>query len=266
MPELPEIETIVRRLRDPCVNRTIVRVRIRWPRHVDRPSPSCFKRKIKGQRIQSLKRRGKYLVFSLSSYTLLIHLRMSGDLALVQHNEQLHKHEHTVICFDNNFDLRFSDARKFGRVYLVEQPEDILSKLGPEPLDNDFTANDFAQRLSGKRRSIKPLLLDQAFLAGVGNIYADEALHLARIHPVQRSDMLSRDEMCRLWRSLRRVLRDGIRHNGSSIDWIYRGGTHQNYLRVYQRTGDPCPTCDGSIHKITVSQRGTHYCPRCQEY
>ena len=264
MPELPEIETIVRRLHNPCVGRTIENVRVRWPRHIATPSPPQFRRQIQNQRILSLARRGKYLVFSLSKDTLLIHLRMSGNLAIEPSDAPQGQYEHTTFCLDNHYELRFYDVRKFGKVYLVARPEEILGKLGPEPLDDSFSAKEFAGRLSARRRILKPLLLDQTFLAGVGNIYADEALHAARLHPRHRSDNLSKDQAHRLWRSLRQVLRDGIRHNGSSIDWVYRGGQHQNHFRVFQRNGHPCHRCGTQVKKMTVGQRGTHYCPSCQ--
>ena len=264
MPELPEVETIVRRLRDPCVGRTINRAIVRWPRHIAKPSPNQFRRRIRGQIIQSLERRGKYLVFRLIQDTLLIHLRMSGDLDIFPSDAPRTKYEHTVFCLDNHYDLRFSDVRKFGKVYLSKHPEEMLSKLGPDPLDDTFTSQEFADRLSSRHRMLKTLLLDQSFLAGVGNIYADEALHAARLHPMKRSDTLSNNQARRLWRSLRRVLRNGIRHNGSSIDWLYRGGEYQNHLRVYQRTGHPCHKCSNPVKKITVGQRSTHYCPECQ--
>jgi formamidopyrimidine-DNA glycosylase len=140
-------------------------------------------------------------------------------------------------------------VRKFGKIYLVASPEEVLGKLGPEPLDTEFTASKLAERLRSRKRSLKPLLLDQSFLAGVGNIYADEALHVARLHPMQRSDTLSQSQMQRLWQS---------------IDWIYQGGQHQNYFHVYQRTDLPCHKCGTPVKKITVAQRGTHYCPTCQ--
>ena len=264
MPELPEIETIVRRLREQCVGHTIKKVRIRWPRHIAKPSPRQFRQRIGGQSIQSLERRGKYLVFKLSSDTLLIHLRMSGDLVILPSNAQPRKYEHTVICLDNHYDLRFCDGRKFGKVYLVAQAEEVLGKLGPEPLEDTFTAKALAERLSSRKRMLKPLLLDQAFLAGVGNIYADEALHAARLHPMQRSNTLSDSQAEALWESIRWVLQEGIRHNGSSIDWVYQGGQHQNHFSVYQRTDKPCHSCGTPVKKITVGQRGTHYCPTCQ--
>ncbi len=149
-------------------------------------------------------------------------------------------------------------------MFLLDDPARILLALGPEPLSRDFTARTLARDLRRHARALKPLLLDQTFVAGVGNIYADEALHRARLHPLRRSNSLNDDEVRRLWRGLRAALRAGLRHNGASIDWVYRGGDFQNHFRVYQRDGQPCPVCGTTIRRIVVGQRGTHYCPTCQ--
>lgn len=264
MPELPEVETFVRQLRAPLVGRTITGVRIKWPRHVAVPSPREFAGRIRGQRVEAIARRGKYLVFALSVDTLLIHLKMSGDLMVVPTGTARDKHAHTVFSLDNGHELRFKDTRKFGRVYLVGDPEEVTGQLGPEPLAAGFTASKLAERLAAHSRTLKPLLLDQTFLAGVGNIYADEALHLAGLHPLRKSDTLRPEEVKRLWRSIRRALNSGIRHDGASIDWVYRGGSFQHHFRVYDREGQPCRTCGTPIRRITVGQRGTHFCPHCQ--
>ncbi|MBI3760280.1 MAG: DNA-formamidopyrimidine glycosylase [Chloroflexi bacterium] len=264
MPELPEVETFARQLRAPLVGRTITGVAIKWPRHVATPSPREFAERIRGQRIETVTRRGKYLVLELSGDALLIHLKMSGDLTVVPAGSARDKHAHTIFHLNDGNEFRFSDTRKFGRVYLVCQPEEVTGKLGPEPLAAEFTAKELGQRLAAHSRALKPLLLDQTFLAGVGNIYADEALHMAGLHPLRKSDALRADEVKRLWRSIRRALNSGIRHNGASIDWVYRGGDFQNHFRVYGRQGEPCPACGTRIRRITVSQRGTHFCPHCQ--
>jgi len=189
---------------------------------------------------------------------------MSGDLYIAAAQEQIDKHAHTILSFDNFHEMRFTDVRKFGRVYLVKSAEEITSKLGPEPLSKQFTHSVFYQMLSKHRRMLKPLLLDQHFLAGMGNIYTDEALHLSGLHPTTLSNMISTTDSQNLWRNLRKVLRDGIRHNGSSIDWVYKGGSHQHHFNVYGQTDKPCQTCDSTIVRTTVSQRGTYYCPKCQ--
>lgn len=270
MPELPEVETIARNLRTgvagapPLPGRRIEDVDLTWPRHVGQPSPEEFARRIRGRRIQDAGRRAKYLVFPLDHGTLLIHLRMTGDLSVQPASEPRGPYDHTVFELDGEWELRFSDARKFGRVYWVEEPDDRLSDLGPEPLDDEFTSDDLAQLFEGRRRALKPLLLDQSFLAGLGNIYVDESLHRARLHPLTRSDSLTPDQIHRLWDAIRTSLREGIRNNGTSLDWVYQGGDYQELLRVYGREGEPCPVCGEEIQKIIVGQRGTRLCPSCQ--
>jgi formamidopyrimidine-DNA glycosylase len=265
MPELPEVETIVRGLRGPCVGQSIERVTINWKRHIAAPGPSQFSKQIKGQRIQSIGRRGKYLVFQLNDATMLIHLKMSGDLTVVPSSDSPDKHAHTVFHFTNGHELRFSDTRKFGKVFLVKDINQVTGKLGPEPLDDDFTAKKLGELLHSRHRAIKALLLDQTVIVGVGNIYSDESLHRAKIHPLRHSDSLSEAEVRALWKSLRSTLSAAILNGGSSIDWVYRGGQHQNHFRVYGRTGKPCPVCKTPIQRILVAQRSTHFCPNCQK-
>jgi formamidopyrimidine-DNA glycosylase len=270
MPELPEVESIARGLRKgtqalpPLPGQRIARVSLRWQRHIAQPSPNTFRRRIRGRTILDVRRRGKYLVFPLDEDTMLIHLRMSGDLEMAPLGSPPGLYDRTVFFFETPWELRFSDARKFGKIHLLSDPQDVLSVLGPEPLDDAFTAKEFAARLAKRRRVLKPLLLDQHFLAGLGNIYVDESLHRAGIHPLRRSDSLQDDEARALWRSIRMSLRTGLRHNGASIDWVFRGGSFQNRFRVYQRTGKPCPRCKTPIERIVVAQRGTYFCPRCQ--
>ena len=158
----------------------------------------------------------------------------------------------------------FNDTRKFGRIWLVNSPDQIIGKLGPEPLNTEFTALQFYAKLQNVHRQIKPLLMDQTFLAGLGNIYTDESLFLAGIHPRTISSDIPVEKAEKLLGSIREVLEEGIRRNGSSIDWIYRGGDFQNYFKVYQRTGDACFNCGEPIQRILVGQRGTHFCPHCQ--
>ncbi len=264
MPELPEVETRVRELRQPCVGRTICGVQLDWPRHLHQLSPQQFAERIHGQTVTQLWRRGKYLIFDLTRDALLIHLRMSGDLCVQPANIVAEPHTHTRLRFDNGHELRFSDARKFGRVYLVGNAQQIVGKLGPEPLGAGFSAAQLHTALSARNRALKPLLLDQSFLAGLGNIYTDEALFMARLHPQRNSASLNTAEAHALWLAVRRALRSGIRHNGASIDWVYRGGQQQLHFRVYQRAGEACVRCGAMLRRIVVAQRGTHFCPQCQ--
>jgi formamidopyrimidine-DNA glycosylase len=270
MPELPEVETIRNKFRrgtadiPSLIGKRITSVELLWDRTLEIPTPADFAVQLVGQKITDIGRRGKYLLFHLEKDTLMIHLRMSGDLWYEAAKDPIATHHRLLLYLDHKHRLAFNDTRKFGRVWLVDDPDHLLAHLGPEPLDENFSAQDLYQRLQNHHRQLKPLLLDQHFLAGVGNIYADEALHLARLHPQTRSHTLTAEAAKLLWQSLRQVLQEGIHRNGASIDWVYRGGDFQNYFRVYQRTGDPCYNCKTPIERITVGQRGTHYCPHCQ--
>ena len=276
MPELPEVETIRTALQKggrngpALVGRTILSARLLWERSLSEPAPTEFLDRIAGQRFENFGRRGKFIVAQLSRDTLLIHLRMSGDVRVEADLDEagrprpLLAHDRVVVYTDDNLRLAFNDTRKFGRLWLTSDPESVLGGLGPEPLEEDFTAEAFYKRLQKNHRQLKPLLLDQSFLAGLGNIYTDEALHLAGVHPCQISDQLSLDQARRLWQAIREVLSSGIAHNGASFDWVYRGGNFQNTFRVYGRAGKPCPVCGHPIERRLVGQRGTHFCPVCQ--
>jgi formamidopyrimidine-DNA glycosylase len=270
MPELPEVETIRSALTlgsqgtPSILERQILSIDLFWERTLATPSREEFERRIQGQRIQGTGRRGKYLILQLTNDFLLVHLRMSGDLSLVPIDEPPAPHDRLLIVLEGGWRLAFNDTRKFGRVWLVEDPSEVLGSLGPEPLAEDFTPQKLYEKLHAHKRRLKPLLMDQSFLAGLGNIYTDEALHLAKLHPLRKSNSLSEAESHRLWAAIRQVLQEGIRRNGASIDWVYRGGEFQNYFRVYGRTQEPCPVCGTAIERIVVGQRGTHYCPTCQ--
>jgi formamidopyrimidine-DNA glycosylase len=276
MPELPEVETIVRALRqggrgaEGILTRQIEETQLLWERTLATPASLEFHQRVIGQRVLSVGRRGKFLLIQLSSDYLLIHLRMSGDLrvepSLSPQAEPvaLQPHDRLVLNFTDNTRLVFNDARKFGRAWLVTNPEQVVGGLGPEPFDPTFTAYRFYQRLQLHARQIKPLLLDQSFLAGLGNIYTDEALYIAGIHPLRPASSLTPEHAGILWTAIRTVLNEGIRRNGASFDWVYRGGDFQNNFQVYQQTGKPCQVCGTIIVKTTVGQRGTHYCPTCQ--
>jgi len=270
MPELPEVETIARLLREggqeqpALVGRYILGVKVLWARTLAEPSAEEFEHRVLKQEIEDIRRRGKFLIFRLSRDWLLLHLRMSGDLLVRPSGTPPAPHDRLVLELEGNIQLAFNDARKFGRVWLVSEVDTVVEQLGPEPLDEAFTAQDLYDRLHVTRRQLKPLLLDQTFMAGLGNIYVDEALNLAKLHPLVPANTLSQAQAGRLLESIRSVLQDGIRRNGASIDWVYRGGDFQNYFRVYQRTGQPCPDCGTPVERIVVGQRGTHFCPNCQ--
>jgi len=264
MPELPEVETISRTLRPALIGKTILSADLRWARTLAAPSPAAFKKRLKGQRIESISRRAKFLDLQLSDFHLIIHLRMSGDLLVVLGGYQPAKHDRLIAQLSEDTSLIFNDPRKFGRIWLVQDPAVIFRDLGPEPLSEAFTPDWLYAALRHKRRQLKPLLLDQSFIAGLGNIYTDEALHMAKIHPLAHSNSVTKKQAGSLWSAIQKVLEEGIRRNGASIDWVYRGGDFQNHFRVYGRTGKPCPVCKTAIVRINVGQRGTHFCPHCQ--
>lgn len=281
MPELPEVETIARSLRNAdrfdfatgqglnarpgIVGRTIYSATVNWSRSIATPEIEVFRQQISGQVVQGVNRRGKFLVLQLDRDWLLIHLRMSGDVRVESADSGLvQPHDRVILDFQDGTRLVFNDPRKFGRLWLVSHPDEVLSGLGPEPLAVELTPATFYAMLHARKTPVKPLLMDQRFICGLGNIYTDEALHQAQIHPLQKAHTLSLEEGERLLSAIRDVLREGIQRNGASIDWVYRGGDFQNYFRVYQRTGKPCLRCGTAIERIVVGQRGTHFCPHCQ--
>ena len=281
MPELPEVETIARSLNNPAqgsfshpeslqsrpgvIGRIISSCTVLWPRTVAETDFPTLQERICGQTIRQVTRRGKFLVISLNHDSVLIHLRMSGDIRVEEDcQDTLQKHDRFIVSFEDGSRLVLNDPRKFGRVWLVDDSQRILSKLGPEPFSPDLTPVTFLQMLRPRKRFIKTILMDQTFLAGMGNIYTDEALHLAGIHPLEHSNNIDLADSSRLLEAIREVLSEGIKRNGASIDWVYRGGDFQNYFNVYQRTGKPCTTCGEPIERIVTGQRGTHFCPNCQ--
>ena len=265
MPELPEVETIARKLKPNLVGKSIISADLRWSRTLALPTAKKFRDQIKGQLILDVGRRAKFLNIQLSGLNLLIHLRMSGDLLIKNSTIRAEAHDRLIIKLSGDKSLVFNDTRKFGRVWLTTKPEDVLGKLGPEPLSSDFTAQWLHRALHNQHRQLKPLLLDQTFLAGLGNIYTDEALHLARLHPLAVSNSVTAKQAEALHEAIHNVLNEGIRRNGASFDWVYRGGEFQNYFQVYGREDKECPVCHTKIKRILVGQRSTHYCPKCQK-
>lgn len=272
MPELPEVETIANGLRSGSddhpgiVGLTITRAQVLWRGTIAQPDPESFQAGLIGQQIISIGRRAKYLILNLSAGHLIIHLRMSGDLLVEHAQDPIPKHHRIILYLGEVWRLAFNDARKFGRTWLVDNLQVVFDKIGPEPLDESFSHEHFFERLAQKQRQLKPLLLDQGFIAGLGNIYTDEALHLSGLHPLRKASSLSPEEAAQLLSNIRLVLQAGIRHHGASIDWVYRGGDFQNFFQVYRRTGQPCRQCATPIQRIVVGQRGTHFCPRCQPF
>ena len=271
MPELPEVETIAQGLQTSLVGRTIVGVEVRWARSVVPPAPDAFARRLIGQAITRVRRRGKWVVIALSGGdTLLVHLRMTGRLVIEPAEPSDDRHLRVLFSLDDGRWLHFFDMRKFGRLVLTSDPRGVLGDLGPEPLAAGFTAAQLEEMLARRRGRVKPLLLDQRFLAGLGNIYADEALWRAGIHPLRPASTLAAAETRRLHRAIRSVLRAAINSGGTTLsDSAYRqpdgrSGEFSGLLAVYGREGQPCARCGAGIERIVVSQRGTHYCPGCQ--
>src|SRR5688572_15203392 len=274
MPELPEVETVARLLRPKLVGRGLGASEVRWRRTLGGASPRAFAQAVEGTRVRSIERRGKWLLMELSRARkeagfLCVHLRMTGRLSVDAGDEPSGRWERVRIALEDGRVLRFVDPRKFGRVRFVREPLEVLGMLGPEPLGPAFTASWLAQALRSRRRLLKPLLLDQTFLAGLGNIYADESLHRAGLHPLARSERVAPAAAARLCAAIRAVLAEAIEREGSSFDAFYRTpegkpGSFQDRFRVYGRTDEPCLACATPIRYVLVGQRGTHLCPRCQ--
>jgi len=274
MPELPEVETVVRELRAGGLSgRVITRARAFWKPMIAPLTPAAFAARLKGRRVQSIQRRAKYIVITLSNgATLLIHLRMTGQLSLTREGAPRDRHQHIVLRLDDGRELRYRDTRKFGRWILTRAPDRILGRLGPEPLSRHFEQKEFISQLRARRRQLKPLLLDQAFLAGIGNIYADEALWDARLHPGRVASTLTATEARRLHGAIRRVLLRGIRNMGTTLGHGQsnfqrpggKRGQNQAGLNVFRRTGLPCLRCGKPICRVIIGQRSTHFCAACQ--
>ena len=275
MPELPEVQTIVNDLNSAdLIGISISSARVYWPRTIAAPAAESFCRKIKGCKFAAIRRRGKYLVFDITDgYTMLLHLRMSGRLQLVSADTPRNKHEHVILGFTDGRQLRFHDPRKFGRLSLLKDPSPILGRLGPEPLAPGFTVKILGNLLKGRRRLLKPLLLDQTFVAGLGNIYVDEALWEARLHPLRLASTLSKPEVKALRQAIPRVLKRGLKNLGTSLGTgetnfysvASRPGRNKDQLNVFRRTDLPCPRCRATIERIIVGQRSTHICSTCQK-
>ncbi len=269
MPELPEVESVVRSLRDgdpSLIGCRVSEVQPVWPSVVSAGNNCLNASDLQGCVFRSISRLGKYMTFGLESpagdvRSMIVHLRMTGRLALVPEADSIGRHTRLTIRLDNGFALRFDDPRKFGRVWFLYDPAEVVGKLGPDALTVGLS--DFEACLAGHSRQIKPLLLDQACLAGIGNIYADESLFRAGIHPLTVSSELSGTAVRRLHAAVISVLEEAVASNGANIDGVFKAG--QFVVSVYGREGAPCRTCGTEISKIRVGQRGTHFCRMCQK-
>jgi formamidopyrimidine-DNA glycosylase len=269
MPELPEVETVARDLRPLITGATIVDATTLWARTLRGLTPEAFATGVAGRRIEGVSRRGKQVVVSLDGGAFLtIHLKMTGQLFVVRQGMQDDPYVRLVLELADGREVRFRDIRKFGRVGLYLAAEaDPFATTGPEPLAASFTVAAFRRRIRGRKGRLKSLLLDQSFIAGVGNIYADEALWAARLHPLRSARSLRPADERRLWLELRRILAEAVIRRGSSIDDYTApdgDGEMQDHLRVYQRAGEPCLRCGRPIRRIIVGGRATHFCSWCQ--
>jgi formamidopyrimidine-DNA glycosylase len=274
MPELPEVETIRLKLEPRLVGRRFERVEIDDPRLVRPFEPRAVAAELEGERVSSLERRGKYLVVRFESgRALLIHLRMTGSLRHAARGA-LHDdpHQRAVVNLDDGSDVAYRDVRRFGTWLLLEPGElepYLAQRVGVEPLERGFTTRRLAQRLEGRRAPVKAALLDQRTVAGLGNIYVDEALWRAAIHPLRPAESLHADELRRLTRAVKDALRAGVRRQGASLrDYATPDGgrgSMQDRFHVYGRSGEPCHRCGTPIDKIRAGGRGTWYCPECQQ-
>ncbi|ACV63227.1 formamidopyrimidine-DNA glycosylase [Desulfofarcimen acetoxidans DSM 771] len=274
MPELPEVETIKRTLEPKLTGQSFTEALIYLPTIIRIPGIEEFKKEIVGQKIKSISRRGKYLTINLSNnLALIFHLRMTGRLIYCHADEPIVKHTHLILKLDSGNELRFIDVRQFGRIWLVSVQKlntvSGLKDLGPEPFDKKFTREFLKKELRRRRTRIKPLLLDQTFIAGLGNIYADEALHRARIHPEKLACNLTARETSKLFITIREVLEEGINNRGTTfrdyVDGNGQAGSNQELLQIYNREGQPCLKCKTTIVRIKISGRSSYFCPSCQK-
>jgi formamidopyrimidine-DNA glycosylase len=268
MPELPEVETIKNELLPHVLGRTITDVVIFWDKMVRRPSAAELKIRLAGRKITGLTRRGKYLFFHLDDGRVLVmHMKMTGSLLVDPSDDRFTR---AIIRLDNGTALHFWDPRKFGKMSIESSEEAVASQLGPEPLDDEFTPEVLARLLRNRKAPIKPVLIDQTVIAGIGNMYADEALFEARIHPLKPAGQLSGEEIERLYNAIRAVLRRALKSKGASVRNYIRPdgtlGTAHNEFKVAHGTGKVCPGCGGPIERIVVRGRGTYICPRCQRW
>lgn len=270
MPELPEVETVARLLRPSLVGRVVRAIEVAWPRTLVETRRGLCAEEIVGRRCTAVERRAKYVVLRFGvDRCLLVHLRMTGRLTVRRANEPTGAWLRAQLVLDREQRLDFDDPRKFGRWVWTASMERSLAHLGPEPLDPAFDGAWLNAALQRRRARLKPLLLDQSFLAGLGNIYVDEALHRAGLHPLTASEQVREAGAHALAHSIRTVLTEAIAREGSSFDVFYRTptgqpGSFQDCFRVYGRADQECSTCGTLIRRITVGQRGTHFCPRCQ--
>ena len=268
MPELPEVETVLRTLEDRIKDREITGIKVLYEPIVS-GSVSSFRKKLLHQHFRVFKRRGKFLIFVMDDITLVSHLRMEGKYYILTKDDPIDRHTHVIFELDDGRQLRYHDVRKFGRMELMEKREDYdeFHGLGPEPFSSDFSLRYCREYLQGIRKPIKEVLLDQSFVAGIGNIYADEILWAINVHPLRKACELSDEEIKDLIKATRNILKKAIKAGGTTIRSYTSslGVTGRFQLSLNCHTVEKCKTCGSEIKKIRVGGRGTYYCPLCQK-
>lgn len=272
MPELPEVEMVRRTIAPHITGRVVEAVQVLWPGSLANMTPELLHTRLVGARFGAAYRRGKYLGLALGSGAyLVIHLRMTGRLTACPIDSTQERHLRVLIVLDNGTALHFVDQRKFGRIYWAADADEFgqIAHVGPEPLSDEFTPEVLAAALVGSKMKVKACLLDQNRIAGLGNIYADESLFRAGIHPERSASSLNEDEVKRLWQAIRASLQHAIEHGGTTLRDYVNGdghsGDNQHFLLVYGRAGSNCPNCSSILARIKVAGRGTVFCPRCQK-
>lgn len=272
MPELPEVETIRKDLEKELVDLNILGFETDWPKSVF-PSERIVRERIVGTKIKSVERRAKLLIFHLSNnYKIIFHLKISGRLLIRKEGDPPDDFTHHVFRLSKSRELRFADLRKFGYIKVLSEmaKDEELEKFGPEPLSDQLDGRKFYELIKDRRKPIKLILMDQGIISGVGNIYANEALFLAKIHPERKASNLSAEEATRLYEKIERVLEEGLKYRGASdstyLDAYGKKGQYQEHFRVYTRESKPClGKCGGLIKYKKLGGRGTFFCPSCQK-
>lgn len=275
MPELPEVETVVSGLRPVLKGRKIIDIEVREKNLIGYPEADVgkFKDELLNSKITGMDRRGKYIIINLDiKKEMIIHLRMTGKLLVKEVKSYRDKHTHVIFVLDDGQEIRFNNVRKFGRIYLIdpEHPEQAggYAELGPEPLDDNLSLEDFNKLFNNRRGIIKSLLMNQKFIAGIGNIYADEILFLSGVKPDRKADTLTEKEKEKIYHNMREILAKGIRYGGTTFsDYVNafgEKGSFQVELKVYQREGEMCYECGTNIEKTKIGGRSTYFCPKCQ--
>jgi formamidopyrimidine-DNA glycosylase len=273
MPELPEVENVRRTLENLVTGKVIEDVIVTYPKIVKRPDDAeIFKDMLRGEMIENIKRRGKFLLLYVTNYVIVSHLRMEGKFLLHQEDEPIDKHTHVRFLFKDGTELHYKDVRKFGTMHLFKKGEEFtqmpLADLGPEPFDAELTPQYLQERLQKTSRKIKVVLLDQRLLVGLGNIYVDEVLFRSQIHPEREAASLTEEEIERIYEAIVTTLGEAVKRGGSTIRTYINSqgqiGSFQELLNVYGKKGEPCVACGTLLEKTVVGGRGTHYCPICQ--